>query len=513
MPPYNHTSVVTILDAPQIRPLNITTEACESYNVRNVKLSKGMGTKMGALFSEDCLKVINLDGTTAWVGDYTPEFGLFGQKVIEPGVPAVLVASELEALRLYSAGIKACCLPVTDLDPLTISILADNLALVTTRLVVWPESQFSNRLQAMESFLLKLLDSKQFQIRTLDTTVKVLPAKDATLKGILANATPTEWKPKGIQNTTDIMAQEDFSEAIVGYSTGYPSIDAFTGGLPPAGVTMFTAGTGVGKSTIVREIAYHQVTKVGNKVGMIFLEEPTKHTCYTLAAIMYSVPADQLKEHPELLSKEQWQAFEKHPGIKNNLVYFSHTASLDNSSLFDKIDYMIKHAGCKIICLDHISIVVSGMSSKEGERKDIDILMTRLHEIAVNNQVAIVGVCHLSKPDGTPHEEGGRPTLTELRGSQGIKQLSRLVLAGQRNQQSTYANWVLYWCLKSTHKGKLGPVAVLKFNPDTGRLTEDPSFYPDEFESLICPPKRGYTRGTGGGGAPKLNFGKFDAKY
>jgi twinkle protein len=93
---------------------------------------------------------------------------------------------------------------------------------------------------------------------------------------------------------------------------------------------------------------------------------------------------------------------------------------------------------CKVdfIVLDHISIVTSGIeSSSEGERKDIDILMTRLRSLIEETGIGIVAIVHLKRVNGKNFNEGAQVSLSDLRGSGSLEQLSDNVIALERNQQ------------------------------------------------------------------------------
>jgi twinkle protein len=115
--------------------------------------------------------------------------------------------------------------------------------------------------------------------------------------------------------------------------------------------------------------------------------------------------------------------------------------------------------------------VISGQeSSGEGERKDIDRLMTKLRQLAEKTGVGIIAIVHLRQPEGKPHEEGGRVTLSQLRGSGSLKQLSDNVVAIERNQQGSDPNQSVIRVLKCREFGETGVTDVITYNPITGRL-------------------------------------------
>jgi twinkle protein len=100
---------------------------------------------------------------------------------------------------------------------------------------------------------------------------------------------------------------------------------------------------------------------------------------------------------------------------------------LEYYALSEKVDF---------IFLDHISIAISGtQSSKEGERKDIDILVTKIRELINTSNVGFVCVSHLSNPNnnGQQWEEGRKVNRSALRGSGALAQLSDNIIGLEGN--------------------------------------------------------------------------------
>lgn len=58
-----------------------------------------------------------------------------------------------------------------------------------------------------------------------------------------------------------------------GYEIPYPGLNDKLGGVRLGELVLFTAGSGIGKSTIVNEIAYHLMMAHGLTLGVMALEE------------------------------------------------------------------------------------------------------------------------------------------------------------------------------------------------------------------------------------------------
>ena len=137
---------------------------------------------------------------------------------------------------------------------------------------------------------------------------------------------------------------------------------------------------------------------------------------------------------------------------------------------------MVVGLGVQTVILDHISIVVSGLDEGIGssERKMIDILMTKLRSLVNETQCSIIAVVHLrrSESKGGKNWNDGKPvSLTDLRGSASLEQLSDNVISIERNQQSEdEANIALLRVLKCRHAGITGKADLIAYQIETGRL-------------------------------------------
>ena len=159
--------------------------------------------------------------------------------------------------------------------------------------------------------------------------------------------------------------------------------------------------------------------------------------------------------------------------IKDKVFFYDHWGSQDADDLINRIRYMVSALDCKYVFLDHISIVISGQETND-ERRLIDMTMTKLRKLVEELKIAMVVVSHLKRPEGkTSHEEGLQTSLSHLRGSHSLAQLSDCVLGFERNQQSEDEHNILtVRVLKNRFSGDTGIASTLIYNPKTGRLSE-----------------------------------------
>ena len=173
-------------------------------------------------------------------------------------------------------------------------------------------------------------------------------------------------------------------------------------------------------------------------------------------------------EHDE---DELRAAFER--SIANwNLYCFDGFGSYDPDLVYNRIEYMATGLDCKIIFLDHLSILLSGLDG--DERRMIDQTMTRLRSLVERTGIALFLVSHLRRTQSDQnHEEGARVTLGQLRGSAAIAQISDQVIALERDQQTDAArSLTTVRVLKNRYSGEVGVACQLEYDLNTCRFIE-----------------------------------------
>jgi twinkle protein len=281
-----------------------------------------------------------------------------------------------------------------------------------------------------------------------------------------------EWKPDGIIDGSEITVDELMQAVAVGYGLPLPKLQEKSYGIRKGEITLLTAGSGIGKSTWARELAYHLHQEYGLTIGNVYLEEGYRKTAQGYVAIHNSIPLGQLRAKRVELTRQQWEDTVSKV-IHQRMHFYNHFGSLESENLISKLRYFASVKKCDFIILDHISIVVSGQEgSGQGERKDIDKLMTDLRSLVEATGVGIIVIAHLKRVQGKTFNEGDQVSLSDLRGSASLEQLSDNVWALERNQQADgqEAMQARIRVLKERETGDLGEADLLEYSRKTGRL-------------------------------------------
>lgn len=305
--------------------------------------------------------------------------------------------------------------------------------------------------------------------------IATLPLKDANdmlVAGRVKDLIDALWsaktyRPDGIVAGVDMWEVVAHTPKGQNYPTPWPELNERIGGIRKGEITTLSAGSGIGKSQLCREIATDLLVTQKQTVGYIALEESTKRTAEGLMGVYLDSPIHLGKESvPEDKLRE---AFDATVGSGRCYLY-DHFGSLDSDNLVSRIRYLIRGCECDWIILDHISIAVSGIEDGD-ERRIIDNLMTKLRSLVQETGVGMVLVSHLKSPDGKAHEEGGQTSLNQLRGSRSIGQLSDTVIGVERNQQDEERKHIsTLRVLKCRWNGQTGTAGEILYDTVTGRL-------------------------------------------
>lgn len=314
--------------------------------------------------------------------------------------------------------------------------------------------------------------------------IAVLPMKDANeclLAGCAKDIIDAIWNaqpfiPDGVVNASNILDRvKDFvKEMEVGGLpfADYTALNEMTLGLRKGELLMITSGSGMGKSTFARQLFLDWAKNHGKKVGVAALEEAIEETILDMMGLAHKCRLRQRKDiQSEWINDGTFDA--KYDAVfgDESISLYDSFAEAESDRLLNKLAYMVDGLGCEAILLDHISIVVSAMDDNSDERKIIDRLMTKLKAFAKSKKIVMCVICHLKNPEkGKAHEEGRQVSITDLRGSGALRQLSDTIVALERNQQGANPNEVTVRLLKCRFTGSTGAACRLLYNHDTGWL-------------------------------------------
>ena len=295
---------------------------------------------------------------------------------------------------------------------------------------------------------------------------EALQANDfESIRKAIWNATP--YRPDGIIDGKTLLEIVTTPQKPFDHEYPFKGLNEKLHGIRYGELVTFSAGSGAGKTSIIRHIATDLLQK-GEHVGILELEASNRRTALGLMSTAVGKNL-HLGEH----DREELESAFSDSIATWNLFCFEGFGSYDPDVIYNRIEYLATGLNCKVVFLDHLSILLSGLEG--DERRMIDTTMTRLRSLVERTGIALFLVSHLRRAsnDKHSHEEGGRVSLSSLRGSHSIAQISDSVIALERDQQAdTPGNPTIIRVLKNRYSGEVGVACTLTYDLNTCRFNE-----------------------------------------
>jgi len=437
-------------------------------------------------------KIRKKDKHFIWSGS-AKEVGLFGENLFKAGGKFItLTEGECDAMAAYELmGSKWPAVSVKSGAAGGVGDVKANLEYLESfeNVVINFDNDKPGKEAAIE--IAKLLTPGKAKIMSLPVDFK--DANDMLRQGRHAAYVSSFWDakiytPSGVLNLSDqfLAYQELRNNKVEAIPYPWFGLNTKLEGMRAGELVTLTGGTGLGKSSVTREIEHWLIEQTADNVGVIALEENWSRTAEGIMAVeanaklhLDSVKANYTDEEMDNYFKKVFM------GENAGRVWIHAHHGVNNvDDIFSKLRYMIIGLDCKWIVVDHLHMLV--LSTLESdERKAIDGIMHRLRTLVEETGCGMILVSHLRRVDGNRgHENGIETGLNHLRGSQSIAQLSDCVIALERNQQADddiEASTTKVRVLKSRYTGDVGVATHLLYDQETGRLRETHLPDGDEF--------------------------------
>jgi len=470
-----------------LKSRNIPIEICRKYGYMVGNKKNGEAIQIANYYDRDSKKLtgqkIRTSNKDFSVAGTTDGVGLFGQQCFGAGSSrqVIITEGEIDALSVATAyDAKFAVVSLINGANSAYKNIKANLEWVLSfdEVVLWFDDDDAGK-KAVED--VAELFKKPGHLKVIQGTgfkdANELLINQGRSKVVSATYNASPMIIDGIKNGNELWDLVSVDEVFETYTYPFSKIEEKFQGLRKGELVTFTAGSGVGKSTIVKEITYHLVMTEGLKVGYIALEENLKRSALGFMGMYMDKPMSY--DYTQVPLDKKREAFNAVLG-GGNLYFYDHFGSLESENLLRKMRLLVLQNEVDFLVLDHVSIVVSGNNDGD-ERKAIDALMTNLRSLAEETQAGIIVVSHLRRPQGDKgHEDGATVSLAQLRGSGAIAQLSDGVVGVERDMQDAeFGNHVKLRVLKNRFVGDVGLADTLEYNKKTGRMSE---YDHEEFE-------------------------------
>lgn len=292
------------------------------------------------------------------------------------------------------------------------------------------------------------------------------------------------YRPDGFVTGDEVWRRmENYTEPkiVLPYPDDWGNLKEKMGGFREAEISMFTAGSSIGKTSYIRALKAHGLRNTDCRIGEVELEERGEKTWRGLMSSYAAQPWKQMS------LDERRQAWEETYGTRRIITLDHRSQFGKGQKLIGKFKYLHYSLGCNVIFLDHVTLAVNEFGDGQGNSAQ-DQMMNEFLEFVETTGVHLCLISHLRKTGtgGKSFEEGAVPSMDDLKGSGSLKQISFDIIGVSRNMQheNEYErNVSQLHCMKCRETGK------------TGRA--DRLYWDDESYSLV--PARAAPSEEGGG--------------
>ena len=219
-------------------------------------------------------------------------------------------------------------------------------------------------------------------------------------------------------------------ELISGIPTGFHQLDQLTSGLRPSEMIVVAARPGLGKTSLVVNIAQTAATEHQKVVGIFSLEMAAQQLVTRM--LCSEARVDSHKMRSGYLSKDDWKRLAKTMSkLARAQIFIDDSAGISVVEMRSKARRLKAEHGLDLLIVDYLQLM-SGTSSSsrvrfENRQQEISTISRSLKGLAKELNIPLIAVSQLSR---APEQRKGdhRPQLSDLRESGSIEQDADLVL-------------------------------------------------------------------------------------
>jgi len=219
-------------------------------------------------------------------------------------------------------------------------------------------------------------------------------------------------------------------ELISGIPTGFHQLDQLTSGLRPSEMIVVAARPGLGKTSLVVNIAQTAASEHQKVVGIFSLEMAAQQLVTRM--LCSEARVDSHKMRSGYLSKDDWKRLAKTMSkLARAQIFIDDSAGISVVEMRSKARRLKAEHGLDLLIVDYLQLM-SGTSSSsrvrfENRQQEISTISRSLKGLAKELNIPLIAVSQLSR---APEQRKGdhRPQLSDLRESGSIEQDADLVL-------------------------------------------------------------------------------------
>ena len=155
------------------------------------------------------------------------------------------------------------------------------------------------------------------------------------------------FTPEGIICGPDLRDRLLSDQTVKSLAYPWDGLNAITYGMRKNELVLVTAGSGIGKSSVMRELVHYIISTTDEKVGCLFLEESVRQTGLGILSVEASK-----RFHITSEEERDWTIEDKENALDalndlEQVVFWNHFASYTLDNLLTPVTYMVKGLDCQ----------------------------------------------------------------------------------------------------------------------------------------------------------------------
>ena len=214
------------------------------------------------------------------------------------------------------------------------------------------------------------------------------------------------------------------TDGIIGVTTGFKSLDEFTGGWQGTDLVIIGAASSMGKTSLALNLAYNAV-KYADSPALIFsYEMSVNQLIMRLVALESEIPIRWI-QNGELKDEDLRRVQQTASEIIDRKIYIDECKQTSLNYLISKTRQYVHSCGIKLVFVDYLQLVTASVGSKGTREQEVSKVARALKNLAKELNITIVALSQLNRGVGFRAES--KPTLSDLRESGEIEQAADIV--------------------------------------------------------------------------------------
>lgn len=220
----------------------------------------------------------------------------------------------------------------------------------------------------------------------------------------------------------------------IGVPSGFTDVDKLLGGMQRSDLLILAARPGMGKTSLILNVAVNAARTAGARVAIFSLEMSNEQLVQRLVAAETGIGTQQLRLGQ--LDAPEWERFvQATESLSKIQLFLDDTPAISPLHMRGKCRRLYREHGLDLVIVDYLQLMTSGMGDgrrSENRVQEVSAISRNLKELARELNVPVLAASQLSRAVESRGDK--RPVLSDLRESGSIEQDADVVMFIYRDE-------------------------------------------------------------------------------